>query len=97
MASSLSKQELEHLAALSRIEIDSKEEAKLIHDLGEILDYFTELQKLDTSDVPPMTGGTDLRNVFRADDGPANTNRGAGTDAFPNSKDGYLKIPAVFE
>jgi Asp-tRNA(Asn)/Glu-tRNA(Gln) amidotransferase C subunit len=48
-----------------------------------------------------MTGGTDLKNVFRADGeddgGRENTNRGAGVDAFPESKDGYNKVPPVFE
>jgi hypothetical protein len=31
------------------------------------------------------------------DGGRENTNRGAGVDAFPESKDGYLKVPPVFE
>jgi aspartyl-tRNA(Asn)/glutamyl-tRNA(Gln) amidotransferase subunit C len=97
----IGKKELEHLAQLSRIEIDPKEADKLITDLGAILDHFKELQELPTGDVPPMTGGTDLMNVFRADGeedgGHENTNRGAGTDAFPESKDGYLKVPPVFE
>ena len=44
-----------------------------------------------------MAGGTDLRNVFRGDDERENTNRGAGKDQFPESKDGYLKVPPVFE
>ena len=101
MSSSINKKELEHLAELSRIKLDPKEEDKLLADLGSILNYFEELEKLDTSNVPPMTGGTDLLNSFREDlvenGGRENTNQGAGVEAFPESKDGYLKVPAVFE
>ena len=97
MASSLNKRDLEHLAKLARIALDPKEEEKLLKDLGNILDHFKELQELDTANVAPMTGGTDLQNVFREDGERENTNRGAGADAFPESKDGYLKIPPVFE
>jgi aspartyl-tRNA(Asn)/glutamyl-tRNA(Gln) amidotransferase subunit C len=107
MSSTIGKRELEHLAKLSRIELDPAEEEKLLKDLGAILEHFNELKALNTAAVPPMTGGTDLRNVFREDgagtDGRAensgreNTNRGAGVEAFPESKDGYLKIPPVFE
>ncbi len=97
MASSLSKRDLEHLAKLARIELDPKEEEKLLRDLGNILDYFKELQALDTADIPPMTGGTDLRSVFRGDSEREQTDRGAGTEAFPEKQDGYLKVPPVFE
>jgi aspartyl-tRNA(Asn)/glutamyl-tRNA(Gln) amidotransferase subunit C len=97
MASPISKHELEHLAALARIELHPKEEEKLLKDLGAILDYFKELQELDTADVAPMTGGTDLMNIFRGDAERENTNRGAGVEAFPETKDRYLKIPPVFE
>lgn len=97
MASPITKKELEHLAKLARIELDPKEEEKLLKDLGNILDYFKELQELDTTNVPPMTGGTSLRNIFREDDAHESTNRGAGTEAFPETQDGFLKIPPVFE
>jgi aspartyl-tRNA(Asn)/glutamyl-tRNA(Gln) amidotransferase subunit C len=101
MASEINKHELEHLAKLARIELDPAEEEKLLKDLGAILNYFKELQEVDTSAVEPMTGGTDLRNIFREDSeengGRENTNRGAGVDAFPESQNGYLKIPPVFE
>jgi aspartyl-tRNA(Asn)/glutamyl-tRNA(Gln) amidotransferase subunit C len=105
MASAINKHELEHLAKLSRIELDAKEEEKLLKDLGAILDHFKELQTLDTSAIPPMTGGTEVRNVFREDpkedgnenDGTENTDRGAGVESFPESKNGFLKIPPVFE
>lgn len=97
MSSSINKQELEHLAKLARIEIDPKEEEKIIHDLGKILDHFKELQALKTEDVAPMAGGTDLKNVFREDDERENTNQGAGVESFPESENGFLKIPPVFE
>ena len=97
MSSSINKEELEHLAKLARIELDPSEEEKLLSDLGNILDHFGELQELDTANVSPMTGGTDLKNVFREDTERESTNRGTGVDAFPESKDGYLKVPPVFE
>jgi aspartyl-tRNA(Asn)/glutamyl-tRNA(Gln) amidotransferase subunit C len=97
MASPISKTTLEHLAKLARIELDPAEEEKLLRDLGEILAYFGELEKLDTSNVAPMAGGTDLKNAFREDAERENTDRGAGVEAFPESKDGFLKIPPVFE
>jgi aspartyl-tRNA(Asn)/glutamyl-tRNA(Gln) amidotransferase subunit C len=94
---SITKHELEHLAKLARIKLDPKEEDKLIKDLDSILGYFKELQELDTADIVPMTGGTDLHNVFREDAERENTNRSAGVEAFPESKDGFLKVPPVFE
>ena len=101
MSSTIGKRELEHLAKLARIELDPREEEKLLKDLSAILEHFQELQALDTSTVPPMTGGTDLKNVFREDTeengGRENTNRGAGVEAFPNPQNGYLKVPPVFE
>ncbi len=89
--------DLEHLAKLARIELDPKEEKNLRHDLGEILEYFKELQALDTANVTPMTGGTNLMNVFREDGERENTNRGAATEAFPEKREGFLKVPPIFE
>jgi aspartyl-tRNA(Asn)/glutamyl-tRNA(Gln) amidotransferase subunit C len=97
MASPIDKKTLEHLAKLARIELQPQEEEKLLRDLMEILGYIEQLHEVDTSEIAPMTGGTDLKNIFRDDDGSANTNRGADIDAFPESKDGFLKIPPVFE
>ena len=103
MSSTIGKNELEHLAKLARVELKPEEEEKMLKDLGAILDHFKELQAIDTANVPPMTGGTDLKNVFREDGisedgstGRENTNRGAGVEAFPEKQDGYLKVPPVF-
>jgi len=97
MGSPINKETLQHLAKLARLELDPKEEEKLREDLGKILDHFKELQALDTSSVVPMTGGTDLKNIFREDAERENTNQKKGVDAFPETQNGYLKIPPVFE
>ena len=97
MSSTIDKKVLEHLAKLARIELDENEQEKLIKDLGNILEHFKALEELDTTNVAPMTGGTDLKNVFRDDTERESTDRGAGVEAFPKSKDGFLEVPAVFE
>ena len=94
---SITKETLEHLAELARIELTPHEEEKLLTDLQKILDYFEEIKKLDTLGVTPIAGGTRLKNIFRDDEERENMNRGAGTDAFPEKENGFLKIPPVFE
>lgn len=102
MSSSIDRKTLGRLAELARIELDPKEEGKLLNDLGRILDHFKELQELNTANVTPMAGGSSLKNVFREDCKPfgglrAGTNRGEGVEQFPENENGYLKIPPVFE
>ncbi len=92
----LTKKELEHLATLARIDLKAGEEVKLEKDLGNILDYFKELESVDTSSVAPMTGGTDLKNVFREDTAGTSDDTGKGKEAFPDANGGYLRVPPVF-
>ena len=96
MSSPITKATIAHLANLTRLQLTPAEEERLLHDLQKILKHFEELSALDTTSVPPMTGGTVARNVFRDDAGGESTNRGAGKEGFPATKDGYLKIPGVF-
>jgi aspartyl-tRNA(Asn)/glutamyl-tRNA(Gln) amidotransferase subunit C len=92
---------LKHLAELARINIDPKDEAKFLLDFKSILGHFEELSGLDTSGVVPMTGGTNLKNVVREDEfsdlSLEENDQGRGVESFPESKDGYLKVPPVFE
>lgn len=93
----INKKTLEHLADLARLELIEVEKEKFQKDLGNILNYFEELNALDIAKVVPMTGGTSLKNVFRED---GDTVPFDGIDklkeAFPESEHGRLKIPPVF-
>jgi len=96
MASQVNKKVIKHLAELSRIELTAREEDRLLKDLQGILAHFEELQKLDTTEVQPMTGGTQLKNAFREDEDRKNKYAGAGVEGFPENEKGFLKIPPVF-
>ncbi len=96
----ITKQLVEHLADLARLELGASEAEKFTGELGKILDHVKELQSVDTKNVLPMTGGTMLKNVFRSDEDPQKDMMEVSrriVAEFPESEGGYNKIPPVFE
>jgi aspartyl-tRNA(Asn)/glutamyl-tRNA(Gln) amidotransferase subunit C len=93
----ITREVLEHLASLARIQLTPEEEEKFLKDLQSILDYFKELQEVNTEHVEPLSGGTLLTNVFREDEERRNTLRGQGSKDFPLHDNSYLMIPPVFK
>jgi aspartyl-tRNA(Asn)/glutamyl-tRNA(Gln) amidotransferase subunit C len=51
---SVSEQDVERVAELANLELTSSEKAAMLRDLNSVLDYFAQLNDLDTSSVPPM-------------------------------------------
>jgi aspartyl-tRNA(Asn)/glutamyl-tRNA(Gln) amidotransferase subunit C len=92
----LSQKSLEHLAKLARIEINAREEEKLLKDLQGILNYFEELKNLDMSEAENSSGG-EVKNSLRQDGETRNTDRGKGREAFPQVRKNFLRVPPVFE
>ena len=90
--------EIDHLLELARIELSSQEKEKIALDLGKILDYVKQLQKLDTSNVDPMTGGTLLENICREDKiNELKQDISKELKKFaPNLKNDSFKIPPIF-
>lgn len=102
MSQVINKKLLKHLAELARIELSAKESNKFLKDLAKIIDHFKELEKINTQNIEPVIGGTNLKNILRQDDVDLD-NRAQSVDnaghiikAFPESERGYLKIPPVF-
>lgn len=93
----LDKKNLQKLAELSRMDIKPAEEEKLLKDLDNILGHFEELKTVSTEGVPPMTGGTEMRNVYREDEGGNGLSGEEAKKEFPEGEKGYLKVPPVFE
>ena len=63
----LTRDELLHIAKLAKLRIPEDKIDKFTADLGQILDFFKDLQEVDTDNVPETSQTTGLENVARAD------------------------------
>jgi aspartyl-tRNA(Asn)/glutamyl-tRNA(Gln) amidotransferase subunit C len=101
----ITKKEVEHIAKLARVELTDAEVEKYEKELSAVLGFVDKLAKVDTTNIEPLTGGTELANVMRDDTVNKElgiTNNGIETaaelvGAAPLHKNGYIKVPKVFE
>lgn len=61
------KIDVKHVAKLANLPLSSQEEEKYSRQLSKILDYVTQLNKVDTSDVEPTFNVSGLSNVMAKD------------------------------
>ncbi len=96
---------LDHLFHLAKIEKEHNPQRrqKLLNDLEKILNYFNQLQEVETQEVEPMTGGTFLANVFRKDEekifSPQEKEEAKERSLaqFSSKEERFLKTPPVFD
>jgi aspartyl-tRNA(Asn)/glutamyl-tRNA(Gln) amidotransferase subunit C len=101
----LTKSEIDHIAKLSRIELNDKEKENYSAELTEILGFVEKLNKVDTKNVTETSQVTGLANVYREDiakeitqvNKNKNVNRKELLKNAPSEKDGYIKVKAVLE
>ena len=66
--SSLSHDDVRHIAKLARLNLSDEEVAKFSTDLTSILQYIEKLQEVDTEGVEPTEQVTGMTNSFREDE-----------------------------
>jgi aspartyl-tRNA(Asn)/glutamyl-tRNA(Gln) amidotransferase subunit C len=94
---SINREEVKHIALLSRLELTEAELDAYTHDLDEILGYAEKLQSLDVSNVEPLSHAVPMFNVMREDIvKPSLTHEEALRNA-PEQEDGCFKVPKVTE
>lgn len=95
----LDKNEVEHIAQLARIKLTDDEKNKFARELGEIIDYVSELDKAQTD--PSLRAEADqisgLENVTREDKiTPSLSNEEALKNA-PDKENGFFKVKKILE
>jgi aspartyl-tRNA(Asn)/glutamyl-tRNA(Gln) amidotransferase subunit C len=63
----LNKKEIQHIAELSRLELNKDEEKLFASQISSILDYMKILDDVDVSGVSPTAFVGGLKNVWRSD------------------------------
>ena len=63
----ITKEEVQKVAHLARLELNGHEINDHAEQLEKILDYIRQLEKIDTDDVTCTTRAIEVKNVFRKD------------------------------
>ncbi|MDQ0340095.1 aspartyl-tRNA(Asn)/glutamyl-tRNA(Gln) amidotransferase subunit C [Caldalkalibacillus uzonensis] len=95
--STISKQEVEHVARLARLNLTEEEKEQFTKQLDSILNFAQKLNELDTDNVEPTSHVLPLVNVMR-DDVPHESL--PVEEALKNTaehQDGQVKVPSVLE
>ncbi len=92
----ISREDVLHVSKLARLELSEAEIEKFTGQLGDILDYISKLNELDTKDVPPTAHVLEITNVFREDkvDAPR---IGSIEEIAPEFHKGHFRVPKVIE
>ena len=64
----ITREEVEHVAHLARLEFSGEELERFTRELSSILDYVAKLSEVDTSGVEPTYNALRLENRFRDDE-----------------------------
>ncbi|MBQ6593535.1 Asp-tRNA(Asn)/Glu-tRNA(Gln) amidotransferase subunit GatC [Candidatus Saccharibacteria bacterium] len=87
---------IKHLARLSDFRLSEAEEESLAGDLKSIINYISELDKLDTSGVEPTYQVFEMENVWREDEIlPQDASREELLALTKEEKDNQIKVPKV--
>lgn len=92
----ISRDDVQHLAQLSSLQLSSDELDGLQTDIATILDYVDQLGELDTTGIEPTYQVTDLENVWRDDvviD--SNVSREQLLALSPDALEHQVKVPKV--
>jgi aspartyl-tRNA(Asn)/glutamyl-tRNA(Gln) amidotransferase subunit C len=93
----LTREEVEHVALLSRLELTEEEIHLFTPQLSEILDFFGQLNKLDTTGVPPTSHAIPMQNVLRADEPAPSLPPEAVLANAPQEQADCFQVPRVIE
>ncbi len=94
-AHSLSRDDVAHLARLSRLAVTDEELDRFAEQLGVVLGAVARVQDAPTADVTPTTHAVPLTNVHRPDVvTPAPAPR-AGAGRCPAAEDDRFRVPRI--
>jgi aspartyl-tRNA(Asn)/glutamyl-tRNA(Gln) amidotransferase subunit C len=92
---SISRQDVEKVALLARLQLSDAELTAMTDELAQIVGYVDQLADANTENVEPMAHAIELTNVFRADAAAPSLPRDVALANAPHhDARGYL-VPAV--
>lgn len=99
MSKKVTAEQVKKVAHLGRLGVSDEEVNRATEQLSSVLNHFSQIQKIKTEGIPTADDVTGLKNITRADT--ARPEQLCATNELllraPETKDGHLKVKAVFE
>lgn len=93
--SNISKEEIERLAGLSKLQFSETEKSELIDDMSRILTFVEQLNEVDTEGVEPLLHMSEAKNVLRNDEPKTSITQQEGLKNAPVKDSDFFKVPKV--
>lgn len=94
---SITKEQVEHVARLARLELEAEELESIRRDLSRILDHVEALAELDTEGAAPLTHLAVTQLPSRPDELVPPLNREIALKEAPRATDGSFAVPQFVE
>ncbi|WP_029432841.1 Asp-tRNA(Asn)/Glu-tRNA(Gln) amidotransferase subunit GatC [Blastococcus sp. URHD0036] len=91
----LGRDEIAHLATLSRLALTDEELDRFAGQLGAVLDAVAQVGEADVADVDPMTHAVPLTNVLREDVATPSLPRDVVLAGAPAAEDDRFRVPRI--
>ncbi len=91
----ITKEEVNKVAHLARLELNKNQINNHAEQLEKILDYIRQLEKINTDDVPCTTRAIEVINVFREDEKKNSNCNQELLELAPSKEDKYFKVPKI--
>ncbi len=88
---------VEHVAKLARLELTPTDLELYERQLGVILEYIAQLEKLDVQGVEPLVHAGEFTNVFRADEPRPGIPVDDALRNAPSRSGSYFVVPKIIE
>jgi aspartyl-tRNA(Asn)/glutamyl-tRNA(Gln) amidotransferase subunit C len=93
----ISREEVDELALLARLELGDAEAERLRGELSAILDYVAQLAGVDTAGVEPMTHAVPLDCPLRPDAAAPSLTQDEALAGAPRAEDGFFVVPRIID
>ena len=94
---SITKETLDYVARLARIELTPKELDKLSGQLISIMDFIDKLKNADIENVLPTSHILPINNVLREDKPTASLSNEKALECAPQKQGNFFVVPKVIE
>lgn len=89
--------DIEYVARLAKLKLSDEEKERLVSQMGDIVEFANNINKLNTDGVEPTNHILKVQNVFREDEVKEAYSRDEILKNAPKKEAGCLVVPSVVQ